>query len=102
MTTPDDDRERLRQTFNSAANQAAEIEASGLFEAVHIRHFDWERVYDAENYVDLLNTFSGHIAMEYWKRDRLPRGDRLRLGRRPDNSVRHHWGAVLPIARRRD
>jgi hypothetical protein len=78
----------------------AEIEASGLFEVVQVRHFDWERVYDAEGYVELLNTFSGHIAMEDWKRERLYREIRLRLGRRPDNAVRRHWGAVLHVARR--
>jgi hypothetical protein len=49
----------------------------------------------------LLNTFSGHIAMEDWKRARLYSEIRLRLDRRPDKTVRRHWGAVLHIARRR-
>jgi SAM-dependent methyltransferase len=80
----------------------AEIEASGLFEVVHVRHYDWERVYDAEGYIELLNTFSGHITMETWKRDRLQGEVRLRLGRRHSGAVRRHWGAVLHIARRRD
>ncbi len=84
------------------ADQAAEIEASGLFNVVHIRHFDWEQVYDADSYIELLNTFSGHIAMEDWKRERLYSEIRLRLGQRPDNAVQRHWGAVLHIARRRD
>jgi len=79
-----------------------EIAASGLFEAVHVRHFDWERVYDAEGYIELLNTFSGHIAMEEWQRKRLYGEIRARLGRRPDAAVRRHWGAVLHIARRGD
>jgi SAM-dependent methyltransferase len=79
-----------------------EIEASGLFEVLHIRHFDWERVYDAETYIELLDTFSGHIAMEGWQRDRLYGEIRLRLGRRPDGTVRRHWGAVLHVARRLD
>lgn len=78
-----------------------EIEASGLFEVVHVAHFDWERVYDAEGYIELLNTFSGHIAMEEWQRERLYGEMRARLGRRDDNAVRRHWGSVLHIARRR-
>jgi SAM-dependent methyltransferase len=78
-----------------------EIEASGLFEVVHVRHFDWERVYGAEGYIELLNTFSGHIAMEDWQRARLYGEMRARLGRRRDTAVRRHWGAVLHIARRR-
>ena len=28
-----------------------------------IAQYDWETTYDAEGYIDLLNTFSGHIAM---------------------------------------
>ena len=83
-------------------DQAAEINASGLFEVVHIRHFDWEQVYDAGSYIELLNTFSGHIAMQDWKRERLYGEIRRRLARRPGNSVRRHWEAVLHIARHRD
>ena len=82
--------------------QSAEIEESGLFETVEIRHFDWERVYRAEAYIRLLETFSGHILMEPWKRDKLFGEIRARLNRRPDPSVRRHWGAVLHIARRKN
>ena len=77
-----------------------EIEAGGLFEVVHVRHFDWERVYDAEGYIELLNTFSGHIAMAAWQRDRLYGEIRRRLGHRADGTLRRHWGAVLHVARR--
>jgi SAM-dependent methyltransferase len=41
-----------------------EIERSGLFEDVVVRHFDWEVSYSAEEYLALLDTFSGHIAMK--------------------------------------
>ena len=83
-------------------DQRSEIEASGLFEVVLIRHFDWERVYDAEAYLELLDTFSGHIAMKTWQRERLYGEIRRRLAERPDRSVRRHWGAVLHVARRLD
>jgi SAM-dependent methyltransferase len=82
--------------------RTAEIEANGLFQVIHIRHFDWERIYDADRYIELLNSFSGHIAMADWQRERLYTQIRLRLSRRPDRAVRRHWGAVLHIARRRD
>jgi hypothetical protein len=78
-----------------------EIEASGLFEVVDIKQYDWETVYDAEGYIDLLNTFSGHIAMQDWQRDRLYGEIRRRLAQRPDGLLRRHWGGVLRIARRR-
>lgn len=78
-----------------------EIEASGLFQVIDIRQYDWETVYDAEGYIDLLNTFSGHIAMQDWQRDRLYGEIRRRLAQRPDGRVRRHWGGVLQVARRR-
>ena len=79
-----------------------EIEASGLFHVVDIAQFDWEIIYDAEGYIDLLNTFSGHIAMQDWQRDRLYGEIRRRLAQRPEGQLRRHWGGVLHIARRRD
>jgi SAM-dependent methyltransferase len=82
--------------------QGAEIANTGLFEIVAVRHFDWETDYDADGYIDLLNTFSGHIAMEPWQRDRLYGEIRRRLATRPDGRLRRHWGAVLHVARRRD
>ena len=78
------------------------IEASGLFEVTAVRHYDWERVYPAEEYIELLSTFSGHLAMADWKRRRLYGEIRRRLALRRDHSVRRHWGTVLQVARRRE
>jgi SAM-dependent methyltransferase len=83
-------------------DSAGEIEASGLFEVTDIRHFDWETVHDAQGYIDLLDTFSGHIEMADWQRDRLYGEIRRRLALRPGGLLRRGWGAVLHIARRRD
>jgi SAM-dependent methyltransferase len=82
--------------------QGSEIEASELFDVVDVSHFDWEIVYDADGYIDLLNTFSGHIAMQPQQRDRLYSEIRRRLAARRDGRLRRHWGAVLHIARRRE
>jgi hypothetical protein len=79
-----------------------EIAASGLTDPVHVRHFDWGRRYDADQYIDLLKTFSGHIVTAGWQRDRLFGEIRSRLAERPDGMLRRHWGAVLHVARRRD
>jgi SAM-dependent methyltransferase len=84
------------------ADDRDEIEASRLFHVVDIAQFDWEIVYDAEGYIDLLNTFSGHIAMQGWQRDRLYGEIRRRLAQRPDGQLRRHWGGVLHIARLRE
>jgi SAM-dependent methyltransferase len=79
-----------------------EIEGSGLFQDVVVRHFDWEISYNAEEYIALLDTFSGHIAMQPSNRDRLYAEIRRRLAQRSDGHLRRHWGAVLHVARRAD
>jgi SAM-dependent methyltransferase len=76
-----------------------EIEASGYFEVLEVRQYDWETALDAESYIDLLNTFSGHIAMAQWQRDRLYGEIRRRLAQREDGRLRRHWGGVLHVAR---
>jgi SAM-dependent methyltransferase len=81
-------------------DSTAEIEASGLFTDVAVRRFDWEVRYTAESYIRLLDTFSGHIAMADWQRDRLYGEIRRRLAARPDGQLRRHWGAVLHVARK--
>jgi len=68
---------------------------------VAVRHFDWEVTYTAEQYIGLLETFSGHIAMQPWQRQRLFGEIRRRLAGRSDGRVRRHFGAVLRVARRR-
>ncbi len=77
-----------------------EVESCELFEMVAVEHFDWELRYDGEQYIDLLNTFSGHINMSTSQRDRLYGEIRRRLGEREDKPVRRHWGAALHVARR--
>lgn len=83
------------------ADDREEIEASGLFEVIETRQYDWETIHDAASYIDLLNTFSGHIAMAEWQRERLYGEIRRRLAERDDGRLRRHWGGVLQIARRR-
>jgi len=81
-------------------DDSAEVEASGLFEDIHVKRYVWETYYTAEQYIALLNTFSGHIAMEAAKRERLYREIRRRIARRPDPRVKRHWHAILHVARR--
>jgi SAM-dependent methyltransferase len=81
-------------------DQRAEIEASGLFTGVEVRRFGWEISYTAGEYIRLLDTFSGHIAMAQWQRDRLYGEIRRRLAERPGGRLSRGWGAVLHVARR--
>jgi SAM-dependent methyltransferase len=88
-------------TAETLADSKAEIEESGLFTDVRVRRFGWEMNYDTAGYLRLLDTFSGHIAMAQWQRDRLYGEIRRRLAERPDGLVRRHWGGVLRVARKR-
>jgi len=83
------------------ADRAA-IEGSGLFHVSLAQEFVWARTYTAAEYIALLDTFSSHIAMAPWQRDRLYGEIRRRLGARPSGTVRRHWGAVLQVASRLD
>ncbi|MGZ4649049.1 MAG: class I SAM-dependent methyltransferase [Kineosporiaceae bacterium] len=82
--------------------RTAEIEASRLFDVVAVEHVDWTVDYDAESYLRLLRTFSGHIAMAPQVRERLFAEVRQRLAVRSNGRLRRGWGAVLNVARRRD
>ena len=88
------------QTPETLASFEADIAGSGLFGDIVIRRFDWEIRYTAAEYIRLLGTFSSHIAMEPWQRERLYGEIRRRLALRPDGLVRRHWGGVLHVARK--
>jgi hypothetical protein len=77
-----------------------EIEATGLFDQVTVRRYVWERSYSAEEYIALLNTFSGHISMDERNRGHLYKEIRLRIDCRDIQQVRRHWQAILHVARR--
>ena len=85
---------------DEVADDVGEIEATGLFEEIRVRRYVWETVYTADEYIALLNTFSGHITMDASKRERLYREIRARLERRDEPLVRRHWLAILHVARR--
>ncbi len=87
-------------TTETLPSLAAEIAETGLFSDTVVRRFQWEIRYTAESYIRLLETFSGHIAMEPWQKDRLYGEIRRRLALRPDGLVRRHWGGALHVARK--
>lgn len=85
----------------AAPGLGAEFEESGLFDAIAVRRYVWGLRYTAEEYLRLLDTFSGHIAMDPAKRSHLYAEIRTRLARRPDASLTRHWQSVLTIGRAR-
>jgi SAM-dependent methyltransferase len=85
---------------DDASHDAAEIEATGLFGDVRVRRYVWEVTYTTDEYIALLNTFSGHIAMDAAKRERLYGEIRDRIARRTEPQIRRHWQAILQVAER--
>ena len=81
-------------------DDASEIVASGYFDEVQVKRYVWERQYTSEQYIALLNTFSGHIAMDRDKRQFLYGEIQRRIDTRPNGKVRRHWLAILHVARR--
>ena len=90
----------LRPAPGELPEMTDEICAAGQFQMVSVDHFDWTVDYTAETYMDLLRTFSGHIAMAPADRDRLFSEIRRRVALRPGGTVRRGWGTVLHIARK--
>ncbi len=82
-------------------DQAPEIEATGLFDRIELRRYLWEARYTADEYIALLETFSGHLAMEPSKREHLYGEIRRRIAGRASPTVLRHWCSTLHVARRR-
>ena len=80
-------------------DQSAEMESSSAFAVVATRKYLWAIDYDADSYTALLDTFSGHIAMEPAKRDYLYAEIRRMIAARETRTIRRHWLAVLTVGR---
>jgi SAM-dependent methyltransferase len=78
-----------------------EIEAGGHFVHVATRRYLWERWYSADEYVDLLNTYSGHRSIDEPARSELLGRIRRRIAARPDGRVRKAYLSIMHVARRR-
>ncbi len=76
-----------------------EMEQSGLFSPVEIRRYVWTVDYSAEGYIDVLNTYSDHIAMAPAMRQRIFAGVRELMGERADRPIRKHYLSILHVAK---
>jgi SAM-dependent methyltransferase len=76
-----------------------EIAASGLFENIASRRYLWDVVYSADEYIDVLDTYSGHRRIEPGKRHHLYDAIHRRIEARPGGRVTKTYLATLNIAR---
>jgi SAM-dependent methyltransferase len=77
-----------------------EIEASGLFSNVAGRRYVWDVTYTADEYVAVLDTYSGHRALGDERRRRLYERIHHRITARPQGKVRKSYLATLNVAER--
>ena len=82
------------------APDLAAMLASGLFVDPVVHRYVWSRVYSAAEYLDLLSTYSGHIAASPDQRAQLFAGIRELIDARPTGTVRKHYLNLLQVARR--
>jgi SAM-dependent methyltransferase len=78
-----------------------EIEAGGRFEEVAWRTYLSDYTYTADEYVSLLDTFSGHRSLDEETRMRLYDRIRRRIEARPDGRVTKTYIMMLNVARKR-
>jgi SAM-dependent methyltransferase len=94
--------ETPRPSPGTLLDRLEEIEGSGLFSDAVALRFDWRVAYTADQYVDLLTTFSMHTTLSPGERDTLYGAIHDRISERPLAHVERDWGAVLHVARRID
>jgi SAM-dependent methyltransferase len=73
-----------------------EFEGSGLFHDVDVRRYPWDVVYTADEWIDVMRTYSPHIAREPALNEELYRRIRARIGGR---TVTKHYLATLTVGR---
>jgi SAM-dependent methyltransferase len=73
-----------------------EILASGAFARVEVRRYVWDIVYGAQQYIDLIDTYSGHRVLPPEAKDRLYDAIRVRIEAR--GSLRKTYLAILHVA----
>ncbi len=78
----------------------SEIEESGLFGEVSVKRYVWTVDYTAEKYIDVLNTYSSHIAMTSAQREVIFAGVWKLMAARPDRPIRKHYLSILHVATR--
>lgn len=78
------------------------IDGSGLFGEVTIRTYRWDLDYTAATYVDVLSTYSDHLAMEPAARERLFRGITDLIDGEYGGRITKEHVAVLYVARRKE
>jgi len=76
----------------------SEIETTALFAAVDVRRYLWAVTYSADEYVDVLRTYSPNIARDAATTERLLGRIRDRIEARDEPHVTKHYLATMTVA----
>lgn len=82
-------------------DQSAEIEASDFFGSVDVRRYLWNQSYDAESYLKLLSTYSGHMELAETPRRKLFKGIANLIDDKYAGRILKTYLVILHVARRR-
>ena len=85
---------------DAVADMSDEIARSARFRNVAARSYLWDVTYTADDYIAVLNTYSGHRALDDDRRERLLSRIRRRIEARPKHTVRKTQLAILNVAER--
>ena len=77
-----------------------QIEGSGYFRFVRSKRYVWDVIYTADEYIDVLDTYSGHRTLDGDTRTLLYERIRDRIRTRPEGVVRKSYLAILDVAKR--
>jgi SAM-dependent methyltransferase len=78
---------------------SAEIDATGRFGTTAVHRYVWDVVYRADEYAAVLDTYSGHRALDDETRARLYARIRARIDATPNLTVTKSYLATLNVAR---
>jgi hypothetical protein len=79
---------------------SAEFAASGVFEPPVVRRYVWEITYTADEYIAVLGTYSGNLALDEHTRRKLFVRIRGRIEARPGGRIHKLNLATLNVGRR--
>jgi SAM-dependent methyltransferase len=77
----------------------AQFEETGLFRDIEVRRYRWDVEYTADEWIDVLRTYSPNIDGDPETTQRLLNRIRARIKSRPDARVTKHYLATLNLAR---
>jgi len=85
-------------TAETLPNESAALAATGIFGEFTVRRYPWVARYDARTYLDLLNTYSEHLALPASRRQNLYDGIHTLIDHEYGGEIAKQYLTVLYLA----